>query len=141
MSPHFRFTSYPPSTPPPPLTPSLHCYIMASSWTPAPSFRKIPRSTAPYPRRVRGYSPCSPTPGGVFQSSPQWYPSRSHSDTRTCMFCSSPSHYIRTCPDAAWYLRQGKIICNHAGKLSLPNGRYPPRVTPRKNLQERIDNY
>ena len=57
------------------------------------------------------------------------------------MFCSSPSHYIRTCPDAAWYLRQGKIICNHAGKLSLPNGRYPPHVTPGKNLRERIDNY
>jgi len=114
---------------------------MAASWTPASSFRSDSRDVRHSPSPVLSSFTRPPTPGGVFQSTPRWYSPRSHSYTSSCVFCSSTSHYVRKCPEAAQYLRQGKIIYNSVGKISLPNGRYPPGYTPGKNLRERIDNY
>ena len=125
-----------------PHQPLLHPQpVMSASWAPAPSFRRIPRYASYPPSPTHQSFTHSPTPGGVFQSAPRWYSPTSRSNTQTCVFCSSPRHYVRQCPEAAQYLRQGKIIYNSAGRLSLPNGCYPPGFTPGKNLRERIDNY
>ena len=45
------------------------------------------------------------------------------------------------CSSAQKVESRQQIIRNSVRKLSLPNGHYPPRITPRKNLRERIDNY
>ena len=57
------------------------------------------------------------------------------------MFCSAQDHFVRDCPVVTQYLQQGKVIRNGYGKLSLPDGRYPPRNIPGKNMREWIDNY
>jgi hypothetical protein len=60
---------------------------------------------------------------------------------QNCIFCSGQGHFMRNCPSAEQYLQQGKIIRNSLGKLSLPDGSYPARNVPGKNMRERVDNW
>ncbi len=82
----------------------------------------------------------SPAPGGASQNSPRWT-QRSSQEFQGCMFCSSPDHFVKDCPTATQYLRQGKIIRNDEGRLSLPDGRYPSRAIQGRNMRERVDNH
>ena len=89
---------------------------------------------------VRPQRSASPAPGGASLNSPRWT-QRSSQDIQGCMFCSSPDHFVKDCPTANQYLRQGKIIRNDDGKLSLPDGRYPSRTIQGRNMRERVDNH
>ena len=102
--------------------------------------RRGPPPSAPPPRLPRPAT-SQTTPGGVFQNVPRWNTLNPEQYTQNCVFCSAHDHFVRDCPIAADYLVQGKVIKNGYGKLSLPDGRYPPRNIPGKNLRERIDNY
>ena len=83
-----------------------------------------------------------PTPGGVIQNVPRWsQPQPQPQPQQGCMFCSGTDHFVRECPVAAQYLQQGKAIRNEYGRISLPDGSYPPRNTPGRNMRERLDNY
>ena len=86
------------------------------------------------------FRPRQPAPGGSVPKPSQWGPSFDPDQgPRVCMFCSDPEHMIRECPGVQHYLTQGKIIRNSSGRLCLPDGKYPPKNTPGKNMRERID--
>ena len=88
------------------------------------------------PRQPPYQSVAQTTPGGVAQNPPRW-----NQSSEGCMFCSSPDHYLRDCPVVTQYLQAGKIARNDAGRLTLPDGRYLPRVIPGANMRERFDKY
>ena len=94
-----------------------------------------------FPRPVPGV----PTPGGVVQNAPRWNQPRPQQGQdqyqQGCMFCSATDHFVRACPTAAQYLQQGKAILNEYGRIALPDGSYPSRNIPGKNMRERLDNY
>lgn len=69
------------------------------------------------------------TPGVVFETPRQ----------SSCHFCSGKDHFIYECNTVEKYLRTGGALRNDKGKLTLPNGRYPPRETPGNNLREQFD--
>ena len=95
--------------------------------------QRLPPSPAP----PRPHSP-APAPERGFHSPPQCGPSL---NPESCMFCSSPEHFARECSVVAKYIQQRKIIRNGHGKLSLPDGNYPSRNVPGRNMRERVDNY
>lgn len=106
---------------------------MGSRQPPPPSF---PSSSQPPRQGI-----LRTTPGGAVQNVPRWNQQYPDQYQPNCMFCSGQDHFVRECPVAAKYLVQGKVIKNDYGKLSLPDGRYPGRNIPGKNLSERVDNY
>jgi len=93
--------------------------------------------------RLPNPAPGGPTPGGVVQNAPQWSQPQQRQDQyqQGCMFCSATDHFVRNCPVAAQYLQQGKASLNEYGRIALPDGRYPSRNIPGKNMRERLDNY
>ena len=100
------------------------------------------RQAQPPPPRFPRVANPQPTPGGVVQNPPRWgQPSNPDQYQQNCMFCSAQDHFVRNCPVAAQYLQQGKVIRNGYGKLALPDGSYPPRNAPGKNMRERVDNF
>ena len=107
--------------------------------------------TRVFTANVRGRSPSlssrpprsgnvSPAPGGASQTPPRWN-QRPSQESQGCMFCSAPDHYVKDCPIANQYLRQGKLIRNDERRLALPDGRYPSRAIPGRNMRERVDNH
>ena len=91
----------------------------------------------PPPSRV----PLLPAPGGAVSNPPRWDPSNAAPAPQGCVFCSAPEHYIRECPVIADYQRRGMVNRNENGKIVLPDGRFPPRTLPGKNMKERIDSF
>ena len=97
-----------------------------------------PPSHPPPPR----YPPPLPAPGGAPLNTPRWAPQPyANATSQGCVFCSAPEHYVRDCPVAAEYHKQGMLIKNEYGRIVLPDGRYPPRNIPGKNMKERIDRF
>lgn len=83
-----------------------------------------------------------PAPGGAYQGPPRWdRPKNSDNYQQNCIFCSGHDHFLKECQDVAQYMKKGKVIRNDYGRVSLPDGRMPPRHIPGKNIKERIDNY
>ena len=83
----------------------------------------------------------SPTPGGMAQNTPRREQVCFKNSIKSFRFCGDPRHFIRDCPTATQYLSEGKATRNSDGRISLPNGRVPPRNVPGKNLLKRFDNY
>lgn len=104
-----------------------------------------PRSSPPQPPPSRPQlSERHSAPGGAIQSTPRWSQPVANPDLyqqQNCIFCSSPQHLVRECPVANQYLQSGQVIKNTAGRIVLPDGRYPPRHIPGNNMQERVDNW
>ncbi|ETW80156.1 hypothetical protein HETIRDRAFT_428415 [Heterobasidion irregulare TC 32-1] len=44
-----------------------------------------------------------------------------------CMFCGSPEHFMRACPEVTKYIRIGKCKRNIEGKVVLSSGAFVPR--------------
>lgn len=61
--------------------------------------------------------------------------------SQLCSFCSDPNHFMRTCPLAREYERDGKCVRNADGRLTLPNGSYIPRTIEGRNFAERFDRW
>ena len=99
----------------------------------------------PRPPTPRYRSGSEPAPGGAVSNAPQWnqppYQSQPQLGQQNCIFCSAPDHFIGQCVHAQEYLADGRAALNDNGKVALPDGRYPPRHIPGKNLRERIDNW
>ena len=86
--------------------------------------------------------PQAPAPGVAVQNVPRYAPATyDTSAPQNCVFCSAPDHYIRDCPAVADYLQRGMITRNEAGKIVLPDGRFPPRTLPGKNMRDRVDRF
>ena len=81
------------------------------------------------------------TPGGVNQMPPRWNQPSANQYQQNCIFCSAQDHFVRSCPVANQYLQQAKVIRNDYGKLTFPDGSYPGRNLPGKNIRERVDSY
>ena len=90
----------------------------------------------PAPRQPPYQSVVQPTPGGVVQNPPRW-----NQTNEGCMFCSARDHYLRECPVVTQYIQAGKVVRNEAGRLTLPDGRYLPRIVSGANMRERFDKY
>ena len=102
--------------------------------------RAISQASAPR------YQPLQATPGGVAtQSAPRWtQPAQGQvagAYNRECMFCSGTDHYVRDCQVVSHYLQEGKVVRNNLGRLTLPDGSYPPRSAPGRNMKERVDHH
>lgn len=57
------------------------------------------------------------------------------------MFCDGTDHYVRNCQVAEEYIRQNKLTRDQSGRLVFPDGQYPSRNLPGRNLKERVDSY
>ena len=104
-----------------------------------PRYPPQPPALPRYPQQP----PPLPAPGAVFQQQnpSRWPQPNPDQYPQNCIFCSAPDHYMRNCPVATQYLQQGKVIRNAYGKLTLPDGSFPPRSIPGKNMRERVDNW
>ena len=60
-----------------------------------------------------------------------------------CLFCggSASEHFMRNCPIAEQYIRDGRCKRNSDGRITLPNGNDIPRGLRGRWLQERLDSY
>ena len=58
-----------------------------------------------------------------------------------CMFCGSPEHFMRACPEVTEYIRIGKCKRNIDGKVVLSSGAFVPREITGGNLKDRVDEW
>lgn len=58
-----------------------------------------------------------------------------------CGFCSAHDHFLRECPVAGDFMRDGKCFRNGDNKIVLPNGQFVPRAITGRNLAERIERW
>lgn len=57
------------------------------------------------------------------------------------MFCGSPEHFMRACPEVTEYIRIGKCKRNIEGKVVLSSGAFVPREITGSNLKDRVDEW
>ena len=57
------------------------------------------------------------------------------------MFCGSPKHFMRACPEVTEYIRIGKCKRNIDGKVVLSSGAFVPREIMGGNLKDRVDKW
>ena len=58
-----------------------------------------------------------------------------------CVFCGSDTHFIKACPSAQEYVRQGKATYNEQRQLTLPDGSYLGRDIPGRFHRDRFETF
>jgi hypothetical protein len=92
--------------------------------------KTIEKSLAPLSNANRQQSSSSPR---------QTFPAGTR-DTN-CFMCGEPEHGVKDCEVTQDLIRAGKCKFNAEGKVVLPNGQFVPRVTPGKDLREKINEW
>lgn len=86
--------------------------------------------------RSQGKSAAAPSPPSQANTSTPYSP---NPGPPVCLFCSETGHFIRECPVAHQYIKEGRCAKNDEGKMILPGNIYVSGRMPGRNMKERID--